>query len=75
MMQWSHDHNDASNLLYAFDSSSNIINKYIYTVFQKKTCDHIFDDKLKYGTVRFDRFLAHLLPRVQAIDRCFYFPT
>jgi len=26
-------------------------------------------------TVGLERFLAHLLLRVQAIDRCFYFPT
>jgi len=25
-------------------------------------------------TVRLQQFLAHLLPRVQAINRCFYFP-
>jgi len=33
-----------------------------------------FDDK----STRIDRlqqFLAHLLPTVYAIDRCFYFPT
>ena len=31
----------------AYTVRSETTNNYIYTVFQKKTCDHVFDDKLK----------------------------
>ena len=44
------------------------------TVFQKKHVTTFL--MISWSrTVRLERFLAHILLRVQAIDRCFYFPT
>jgi len=53
----------------------NISPKYIYTLCSKKKHVTTFLMISWSSTVRLKRFLAHLLLRVHAIDRCFYFPT
>ena len=60
------------NYAILFFSRVSTLTRDIYTVFQKKTCDHVFDDKLKKNC-RFRKIFGKLITKSTSHRQVFLF--